>query len=1020
MATMLVPKSPAMIAINQTNSNRLLNEIVDAFETRRAQDQQTQIDAFLPDRADPEYARVALELMRVDLEHSWRDGSPKSLEEYKNRFGEVLSDHAALRELAYEDYRQRVQSGETIRRDDYRRFGVDTNGWPDEANKDLDESSDFGTVENLTGEFNRLVDSIQEFPVAGQTFGPYEIVEQIGQGAFARVYLARQRELADRVVVLKVGSLASKEHERLARLQHTNIVPIYSVHDVDSVSVICMPFFGLSTLADVLQHLRRSPLPPKSAAMIPRALADKRTAGPACTAGPDGASAFSISQDMYDGKTYESACVSIMQRVAAAMSHANDRGILHRDLKPANILLTDDGQPMLLDFNVSGDVVPGGATCLTVGGTLPYMSPEQLRSIRTGDANDARSDIYSFGVVFYELLTGVHPFSMHRLGAASTVQRQPDSADSNDSRSESPRQTSVADSVERALVERENKVPDVLGDNDSLSHGLANILAKCLQPDPADRYASADELQKDLDRHQNNLPLQFAKRDPARERLGKWCRRHPKLSSATAVTAAATALLLVIALFAVTKMQEVADRNAVIVANEVRQRLPQVRALMTAPDREGNAVEDGRVLASDLFERARAEDYASRLEPAERQTFEHDLVELQFLLDHVGHGPTSDAPFDRDLYRLTTLKAERGEMITALHDVLAGRANDAIVAFEAAVRREPLSFSHRQVLANTYVAAGRLDAADEAYSVCVAIDPSSFLSFYNRGLCRLDRGQFSEAAADFLAASELRPTSVEALINLGLAYKGQGDFESATNVLTDAIAREPDWPRPYFIRSRVRKSQKNHAGSKADLARGLELPPRTEKDWIARGIALLKSDPDAAYASFEQALQINPSSRSALRNMAHVISEHRRDTEEALSMLDRVVEISPGYLDDVISRAVLHARSGKTTEAIAEMERVLTQRRDGKTVIQAACVYALVGAENDGDGNAKTIKSHYRRRAISLVGEAITMDGRWLSVAARDPDLASIRGDREFKSIVSSALKLQRAVRQANQTTEAQ
>ena len=280
MATITAPADPTMIAISQQNDNRLLNEIVEAFETLRAQDAETQIDAFLPDRQDPEYARIALELMRVDMEHSWRDGAPKSLEDYKNRFTDVLSDHTAFRQLAYEDYRQRLLRGETIRRDEYQKLGIDTHGWPHDVVNDLDDDSDFGTVENLSGEFARLVESLQEFPVAGQSFGPYDVVQQIGRGAFARVYLARQRELANRLVVLKVGSPTSTEHERLARLQHTNIVPIYSVHDVGTVSVICMPFFGLSTLADVLQYLRRSDLPPHTADMIPRALADKRTAGP--------------------------------------------------------------------------------------------------------------------------------------------------------------------------------------------------------------------------------------------------------------------------------------------------------------------------------------------------------------------------------------------------------------------------------------------------------------------------------------------------------------------------------------------------------------------------------------------------------------------------------------------------------------------------------------------------------------------------------------------------------------------
>ena len=97
-------------------------------------------------------------------------------------------------------------------------------------------------------------------------------------------------------------------------------------------------------------------------------------------------------------------------RLADGLAHAHERGILHRDLKPANILMTDEGQPMLLDFNLSEDseVRPGAAAA--VGGTLPYMAPEHLEALRGGASPDARSDLYSLGVILYELLTVRRPF----------------------------------------------------------------------------------------------------------------------------------------------------------------------------------------------------------------------------------------------------------------------------------------------------------------------------------------------------------------------------------------------------------------------------------------------------------------------------------------------------------------------------------------------------------------------------------------------------------------------------------
>lgn len=1059
-----------MIAINQNSNNRLLNEIVEAFEATRSSNSDTQIDSFLPEKANPEYARIAVELMRVDLEHSWRDGVPKSLEDYRRQFTEVLSDDANLRQLAYEDYRQRLLSGETIRREDYRQFGVDTNNWPDETRQEEhdDSTSGFGTLEHVSSELDRLIESIQDFPLPGHSFGPYEIVAQIGQGAFARVYLAHERELADRLVVLKVGALTSIEHQRLARLQHTNIVPIYSVQTIETASVICMPFFGLSTLSDVLQHLRRSELPSHSAQLIPRALADKRTAGPECTAGPVSASAFS---DSLSTETYESACVSIMRRVADALSHANERGILHRDLKPANILLSDDGQPMLLDFNVSDDVVPGGSTCLTVGGTLPYMSPEQLRSVRCGSNIDARSDIYSFGVVFYELLTGVHPFKMHRLGAASTV--RPDDGQQPSADLTSADQ-SIVDNVGRVLAERESSTPDIRRQNPRISNGLANIVAKCLQPDPADRYLNADQLREDLRRHEQDLPLLYTPRPLARERIAKWCRRHPKLTSGSTVTAAAIAIVLMLSAFTLLKIKEVGESNALLAANELHQKLPNVRGLLTSPTLGPESISEGYQLAYELLETAdlwrpanktlvpmKECRHVSRLDGAAQRTFRNDIGELTYLLAHVAQStpfnstkwetafppaaklnqlagesfgeplpaavtrqrmrilhPADALADDSHLYgdadRLESLQSDRSEMLAAIDAILNGQATRAIPILEASVRREPLSFSHRLVLANAYVSAGRMHDAEESYTVCVSMNPDSYLALFTRGQCRLDMGLHSAAETDFTSALVIRPSSVEALINRGLARQKNGQLELAEADLTSAIRIEASWPRVYLIRSRVRAKLRDEAGAKTDLEHGLTLPPLSEKDWIARGIALLATDSDAAFTCFEQALQLNPLSRSALRNMAHVISEHRRESEAAMEMLDRIVEISPGHLDDVVSRAVLNARLGRWNDATTEIERVLNVRRDGKTVFQAACVYALL-AEGDNGGSAHVDHEAAANRAIALVAESVSSDPRWLKVAIKDPDLATIRGKKEFRAIVLAAMKLQRAVREAQE-----
>ena len=251
-----------------------------------------------------------------------------------------------------------------------------------------------------TSEMDRLTAAAHGVPQVGERCFGFELVEQLGEGKFSRVYLARQANLANRLVVVKITTDLWAESERLARLQHTNIVPIYSVHQQALLQAVCMPFFGRQTLADVLQRMGdRTPL---VASEVVELFTDAAQV----------VAAHSALRTYLQGLSYEQLCLWIAARVADGLSHAHERGILHRDLKPANILMTEEGQPMILDFNLSEDMVAGGTASLLVGGTLPYMSPEHLQAVSSGSHVDLRGDIYSLGVILFQMLTGRLPFSV--------------------------------------------------------------------------------------------------------------------------------------------------------------------------------------------------------------------------------------------------------------------------------------------------------------------------------------------------------------------------------------------------------------------------------------------------------------------------------------------------------------------------------------------------------------------------------------------------------------------------------
>ncbi len=208
------------------------------------------------------------------------------------------------------------------------------------------------------------------FPTAGETIAGFCLTEEIGRGAFARGFRALERQLADRPVALKVARTGSREPQTLARLQHTHIVPIYSyrIDPATGLHLLCMPYFGRVTLARVLGEpsVKTAHSGAELVAAIDRLSdVDDPPAG-------RGSGRLALAR-----RDYARALAWWGARMAEALEHAHEKGVLHRDVKPSNVLVTADGMPMLLDFNLA--VVPAlDAEAAVPGGTLDYMAPEQI------------------------------------------------------------------------------------------------------------------------------------------------------------------------------------------------------------------------------------------------------------------------------------------------------------------------------------------------------------------------------------------------------------------------------------------------------------------------------------------------------------------------------------------------------------------------------------------------------------------------------------------------------------------
>ena len=266
------------------------------------------------------------------------------------------------------------------------------------SNSMISPSSSVSVSPAATDSASRVV-----FPEAGQTIGGFYLVEELGRGAFARVFLARERQLADRPVALKVSRRGSREPQALARLQHTHIVPVHS-HRVDPATglhLLCMPYFGRVTLARVLAEVGQEDEILSGSALLGALdrLADPADFPPARRSACRAALAE---------RSYARAVAWWAARLAEALEHAHDRGVLHRDIKPSNVLVLDDGMPMLLDFNLARESVHAEDERGRGGGSHPgrdggLHGPRAPRvagrgSYRTGSIGDPTStgSVFSF------------------------------------------------------------------------------------------------------------------------------------------------------------------------------------------------------------------------------------------------------------------------------------------------------------------------------------------------------------------------------------------------------------------------------------------------------------------------------------------------------------------------------------------------------------------------------------------------------------------------------------------------
>jgi serine/threonine protein kinase/tetratricopeptide (TPR) repeat protein len=1066
-----------------------LDDFIQKYEAAWARGDRLELTAFLPEPGHPLRRSVLRELVRIDLEYHWTSGQPRPLDAYRTTYPEVFDDQESLDAITFEEYRLRRQAGEDASPAEYAsRFGADVSAWPsphsagagadpalpplasddtetrltssllDAAARAMQEwrrrshgpggaaakpSGDpFASASdhsNVCDESRSLVQAdaddadpeVPAMPRVGGALHGFHLLAELGRGTFARVYLCRQGDLADRLVVLKIVLHDLGETRMLAQLQHSHIVPIYSVHQTNTYHAICMPFLGITTLRDILDDLREQPTMPASGKYLldrisARTQEQRETWG--CPDGQSGDSGPAEARTALENMTYVEGILWLAARLASGLVHAHERGIVHKDLKPANILLTNNAQPMLLDFNLSEDAkLHRPASESREGGTLPYMAPEQLAAVKKGiRAGDERSDLYSFGIILYELLTRRHPF-----------------AELDDRREEAL----------RALFANRDRLPEVRCWNPAVSPAAESIVRHCLEVNPSRRYQTALALQEDLERQLQDRPLKHASEPSLQERARKWMRRHPRLSSSTSVALVATFLILALAGTFLLRVRQLrrwgieqeyrqTQLMAVTTMHSLRDDLKTVEVLLgtDVADAERDQREEGIALARGILDRYRVLEspawqetkLVAPLADDQRRQLKEDMGELLLLLagavarqaqvdfalelnaraldcfptgsvpralwqqraelarsagraeeardlEQCAQKATAQPPRDRYLFLLAQYRNE-------------GRLPEALPLLQQASRRLNNNFSVWMILGNCYAEIGKFSDAVECYDMASALWPEALWPYLCGGLACLDKRDYQRARAAFNEVVRLRPEMLQAYYNRALAEFYLGDLSAARADLTRVLSDAKPPLRAYFLRAKVRARQGDREGARRDQEDGLQGEPRDEQDLTARGLARQSRDPRAALADYESALKLNPRCRAAYQNKANVLAENLGRTEEAIKALDQVLALYPNYVPARAGRGVLHARLGRREAAHADARETLRRNTEPFTIYQVAGVYALTSRQEPAD----------RQEAFRLLNSTLNQ-GFGLDLIESDRDLDAIRDQPEFRQMVEAA-----------------
>ncbi|MCB1051502.1 MAG: serine/threonine protein kinase [Acidobacteria bacterium] len=591
-------------------------------------------------------------------------------------------------------------------------------------------------------------------PIAAHgQYGPYHILRQLGAGGMGTVYLAERREPFQQRVALKTlnhhqsASIRrfNRERQILAKLEHPNIARLLDGGEQNGIPYLIMEFIEGVDLVTYAE------------------------------------------QNQLDGKERLQLAITVCQ----AVGFAHRAWILHRDLKPANILVNEKGEPKLLDFGIASllETESGNEMTVTYQALSPaYASPEQWR----GERLNAQSDLYSLGIILYELFTGTLPYPANNpsellLAMTQTVPLSP--------------------SKRIAQGDRDSPLGKfVAGDLDS-------VILACMAQEPSGRYPHVSALIDDLTAVQEGRPVRV-RRTPWNQRLAKWLNRNP------GIAALAASLMIISGLFIFSTFRQyqiitherdlarlerdTAQEVSQFLLNVFRVADPKAKEQPTLSDLLAEGTQHARLLKTNEQVRARM---LSVLGWVQRNLGQLELAETCLSeAESLQRGlPEAKSDYVETLLRLSFLRRDQGDLnwsqeLVEQAQEHAQELNPAKPVLVAHIYNQMGLVAREQ---------GHYPEAEQSFRQALNYlkesdpDKESPGVLQNIGLLQQTTGRSSEAEVTLKAAlAEMQkeygsehPQVATCLNNLGLLYKEQNDLEQCERAWRHALSiRETHFP----------------------------------------------------------------------------------------------------------------------------------------------------------------------------------------------------------------------------------